>query len=252
MSLLTESSKTIDRNIFTLSETVETQHLQAQDITTVTLDAHDITTVNLDAHDITTVNLTSTDIVTATLEGTTIASNRVNTVELQVAPASAMTNGFLMSSDNDGLTVWKKPAYGYSAGDSSLTINSGDLFSFNIDSDSFPNYGFTSNPGVNGTSYVVAQAGTYEYSFSINCVNGNGDNVSCEAGLSVNGTVSAGHYSRSPLANGDNYELWLFFSGLISLAVGDVVALRNTNSLHAVFNNGFVNRTLKLKQIDFQ
>ena len=240
MSLLSESKKTIDLSVFDVSE-----NIQAQDIQTQTLES---------------VDILATTTVSEFIESYGIQSVLVQTYGLQVDPQAGMTNGFLMSSDGDGIAVWKKPSYGYSVGDSTVTIGAGALISFNIDSDTFPNYGFTSNPGVDGTTYTIASAGVYEFSFSANATNGNGDNLAIEVGLSINGNVNSPFTYRSPLANNDPGELWCRGSGLVRLSAGDVIGIKNlTNSAGTaiVFNAapaiGYTcaNRSLMLKQLDF-
>ena len=185
--------------------------------------------------------------------GNGLNANSVVTNAFQLV--TAPTAGFVLTSDADGNGTWgvgALPAYGYAAGRDGGVTAANTLIDFNLGAAAFPNLGYVSVPAVDGTVFVIASAGRYEFNFQVVASNGGGLATILQVGLDVNGVLPGTAYAfRSGLATGDTAEMVCVGSGIVLLAVDDSVGIKNISAVGFDFAavNNTMNRTLTLKRI---
>ena len=208
----------------------------------------------------------STDVLTATsIVSTTLESASIVTDALQVTTAPVA--GEVLTSDATGNASWQPVpvaplptlAYGYAVGQDTTTGLAGGYIDFDLVT-VVNNAGFTSVPGAGGTTFVIATAGVYEYSFYVAADDAAATTVALELAITVNGGPPApANTFRSGLGGADAYPMVCIGSGLITLAAADTVSLQNITNASITpinFTNApaggvaGANRTLMLKLIE--
>jgi hypothetical protein len=168
------------------------------------------------------------------ITSTSIQTDSVVTAALQLTTLPAA--GRLLTSDATGNGSWQPlpplpSAYGYTVGQSTVTVAAGALFTFDLGT-VVSNTGFTSVPAAGGSSYVISRAGVYEYSFYVAAADGAGITQPLMIAVVVGASAAVPqNIFRSGAAALITDPLVCVGRGLITLAVADSVSLRNvTNS----------------------
>jgi hypothetical protein len=194
-----------------------------------------VSCLNLNAARAISSPLITTDALDAAVSISTATLNAASVVTAALQLTTAPVAGNVLTSDATGNASWQpvpaNAAYGYTVGQSTITVAAGALFTFDLGT-VVSNAGFTSVPAPAGSSYVIATAGVYEYSFYVAAEDGAGTTQALEIALVVNAAAGvAENIFRSGLAANATDPMVCVGRGLIALAAADVVSLQNiTNS----------------------
>jgi len=151
-------------------------------------------------------------------------------------------------------------AYGYAVGDADTTIAGNTDVTFNLGGAAFPNVGLTP-PAPGGTTFTILTDGDYEYNFYVAALNPSPTTTALEFAIFVDGSsAGAAHEFRSnqqTSSSSDDTQV-VCGQGIISLAAGDSVTLRNRTGSGGVTvvadgvapgGEQGANRTLSLKKL---
>ena len=173
---------------------------------------------------------------------------------------TAPVTGNILTSDVSGNAAWiipatpPSPTYGYVAGNDTSTTVAGAFIAYNLGGGGFPHSGNIAFPTAGGNQFVVP-SGVYEFYFIVCAYDVDGTTDVLEIALNVNGVIpSPAYVFRSALANSTSGGMICIGSGIVNIASGGLVSLRNvTNSSTADINHvsaaGSCNRSLKFTML---